>query len=419
MQITDRDKKLLVILGMVIIGFLFYNFFYTPYSQKLGNLISEKQQLESKLNEIDQKIAIYNLQKSKLKEIEKDYMSISQKIPPNQDEKFSMLDLQRLAQMVGSKTSDFSFSQRQSLSVTYNNINIAKAYFYSSKQNWQLTYANFKKLLFLQKEFEPLYSVDSISLSGGNNNMVTASFEIKFYGYEDALAPERKWQSFTIPYGKGDLFSGGAGQKVEFSYTQENLKKNESAKQPSTLKVERTDNVFLTNSESSLSLPQGNKNIASNEKSVGTKEQTQSSEEKVDFTKADFVVTVSTLYSPTTNVIIEKTQKGSIFGAKKKSENAYITIKKEGDKYYYKIGTQASEYPQGDKFDILNLQDSNQILIVVFSTPRKYKDDDNIVTLKVTNNSDKPVKIYISGDDKQKPRVSIAPSGFNISVVRK
>ncbi|BCS80726.1 hypothetical protein [Anaerocellum diazotrophicum] len=419
MQITDRDKKLLVILGMVIIGFLFYNFFYTPYSQKLSNLISEKQQLESKLSEIDQKIAIYNLQKQKLKEVEKDYMSISQKIPPNQDEKFSMLDLQRLAQMVGSKTSDFTFSQRQSLNVTYNNINIAKAYFYSSKQNWQMTYANFKKLLFLQKEFEPLYSVDSISLSGGNNNMITASFEIKFYGFEDTLAPERKWQNFAISYGKGDLFSGGSGQKAKFIYTQEDLKKNEITKQSSALKVERTDNMSLTNAETSFKLPQNNKNITFNEKSASTKDQSQLSEEKVDFNKADFVVTVSTLYSPTTNVTIEKTQKGSIFGAKKKSENAFITIKKEGDKYYYRIGTQASEYPQANKFDILDLQDKSQILIVVFSTPRKYKDDENVVTLKVTNSSDKPVKIYISGDDKQKPRVNIAPSGFDISVVRK
>lgn len=420
MQITERDKKLLLILGMVVLGFLFYNFFYNPYSQKLSSLLSEKQQLENRLGEIEQKIAMYNVQKAKLKEIEKDYTIISQKIPPNQDEKFSMLDLQRLAQMVGSKTSDFTFSQRQNLNVNYNNVNISNAYFYSSKQNWQLTYTNFKRLLFLQKDFSPLYSIDSITLSSGNNNMITVSFEIKFYGYEDNLAPVRQWQNFSIPFGKGDLFSGGAGQKVEFSYTKEDLKKSEPAPQ-SAVKIERTDNFSVANSEQKTILPQTSDIISSNKQNSNKTEEKQAQliEEKVDYTKADFVVTVSTLYSPTTNVTIEKSGKGSIFGAKKKNENAYITIKREGDKYYYKIGTEASIYPQGDNFDQLNFQNSSQILVVVFSSPRKYKDDNNVVTLKITNNSDKPVKVYVSNDDKQKPRVNIVTSGSKVSVTRK
>gem|GEM_PF-2004012 len=420
MQITERDKKLLLILGMVLLGFLFYNFFYNPYAQKLSSLLSEKQQLENSLSEIEQKIALYNAQKAKLEEIEKDYVVISQKIPPNQDEKFSMLDLQRLAQMVGSKTSDFTFSQKQNLNVNYNNVNIAKAYFYSSKQNWQMTYANFKKLLFLQKDFLPLYSLDSISLSSGNNNMVTASFEIRFYGYEDTLAPVRQWQNFSIPAGKGDLFSEGTGQKVKFSYTEEDLKKNEQASQP-TVKIERTDNSSVTNSEQQKTLPQTSANISSNKPNSNKPEQQQNqlSNEKVDYTKADFVVTVSTLYSPTTNITIEKTGMGSIFGAKKKNENAYITIEKKGDKYYYKMGTEASVYPQGNSFDQLNFQSSGQILIVVFSSPRKYKDDDNVVTLKITNNSDKPIKVYISNDDKQKPRVNIVTNGSKVNVTRK
>lgn len=168
-------------------------------------------------------------------------------------------------------------------------------------------------------------------------------------------------------------------------------------------------------------MPQTSSNTSSNKPNSNKpeQEQTQLSEEKVDYTKADFVVTVSTLYSPTTNISIEKSGKGSIFGAKKKNENAYIAIKKEGDKYYYKIGTEASVYPQGDDFDQLNFQSSGQILIVVFSSPRKYKDDDNVVTLKITNNSDKPVKVYVSNDDKQKPRVNIVTNGSKVSVTRK
>lgn len=416
MQITDRDKKLIVILLMVLIAFGFYNFFYKPYSEKLSNLISEKQALENKLNEINQKIAMYNLSKEKLEEIEELYNNLSNKIPPNQDEKFSMLDLQKLSQMVGAKTSDYTISQKQKLNLNLNNLNIVNAFYYSSKQNWQLTYANFKKLLYLQKEFVPLFSLDSISLSNANDKL-NISFEIKFYGFEDNLAQPRQWPNFVLPTGKGDIFKGGTAPKVEFDYTTESIKKNETSAQQE-LKMERTDNVNERKENQTTAATTKPTSTSKDEPAKNEQALTQQVEENVDYSRADFAATISTLYSPSTNITLEKTGKISIFGAKKNVENAYIEIQKKADKYYFKMGTEADVFPKSG-LEQFTPNSSKSILIVIFSNPRKFKDDNNVVTLTVKNTTGTSVKVYVLNDDKQKPRVNIVANGSNIQVIKK
>ncbi|AZT90855.1 hypothetical protein ELD05_09505 [Caldicellulosiruptor changbaiensis] len=416
MQITDRDKKLLMILVMFLVAVAFYNFFYKPYSEKLSQLKSEKQTLENRLNEINQRIASYNLSKERLQEIEELYADLSNKIPPNQDEKFSMLDLKRLSEMVGAKTSDYTFSQKQKVNTSINNINIVNAYYYSSKQNWQITYANFKKLLYLQKDFSPLFSLDGITLSNANDK-IAASFEIRFYGFEDNLAQPRQWPQFRMPTGKGDIFKGGTAPKIKFNYTEESIKKNENPAQ-SALKMERTDNATVKQQGQITSVTPTDSQTK--EKSNNAQQSsTQQTEQNIDFNKADFVATISTLYSPTTNISLEKTGKGSIFGAKKNIENAYIRLEKRDNKYYFKMGTEGSIFPQDGNGEEFVPNSSNYILIVIFSTPRKFKDDKNVVTMTVNNATDKITKVYILNDDKQKPRVNVVTKGSNVQVIRK
>lgn len=398
---------------MVLIGFLFYNYFYKTYSDQLSNLKTQKQDLQTKLDQLNSQLLRYESYKKNFKEIENQYYDLSKRLPPNQDEKFSMLDLQNLASKVNTKATDFTISQKQKLNINYNNLNITNAYFYSFKQNWLITYADFKKLLYLQKDFYPLFSVEGITLSNAENK-VNASFEVKFYGFEDNLAPVRQWSGFGLTTGKGNLFQGGAAPRVEFNYTPESIKKNESTQQTS--KMTRSDNKNSNSSNQTVSQPSSNnQNKQTEQKPENTQGQSNSA---VNYADADFVVTVSTTFSPTTNITLEKAGQGSIFGANKKIENAQIIIKGENGNYSYRLLTEASVFPQGNGFKEFTPNKKETIKIVVFSSPRKYKDDKNIVTIKISNLSKARIDVFVVNDDKNSPRVNVVGSGANIKVTK-
>lgn len=197
-----------MILLIVLIGFAFYNFFYKTYSERLDSLLSEKQILENKLNEINQRIAIYQKNKNQREKVEALYSNFSKLLPPNQDEKFSMVDLLRLAKDIGVKEpTAYNVSARQNVNAN-GNYNFARVFYYSLNQNWQMTYQQLKKMLAYQKNFTPLYSVGSIVVTNSSDKkeQLSVSFEIRFYGFTDDLAEKRQWFNFNIPTAKEDLF---------------------------------------------------------------------------------------------------------------------------------------------------------------------------------------------------------------------
>lgn len=208
MQLIDRDKKLLLVLGIILIAFLFYNFFFKVYSERLDNLLAQKQQLENKLNEMNQRIAMYLKNKKEQEKIEKLYADYSKLLPPNQDEKFSMVDLQRLAKEIGVKEpAAYNVSARQNVTSNGSN-NFTGVFYYSFNQSWQMTYEQLKKILTHQKKYTPLYSINSIVITNNSDKkeQLNVSFEIRFYGFVDDLAEKRQWFDFNIPTAKPDLF---------------------------------------------------------------------------------------------------------------------------------------------------------------------------------------------------------------------
>lgn len=204
MSLTDRDKKLLFVLLIILIAFGYYNFFYKALSDKMNTVIQENQSLKNRYDEIKQRILIYNTNKNKLTEIEDNYNKISSFLPPNQDEKFTVLDVQRLAKQYRNTLSNITISQKQNLNIPQLQ-DITQTYFYSLQQNWQLSYEDFKKLLSSQKDFTPLYSIDTIAISNLNGKL-NVSFNLKFYGFTDTLAPQRLWPELIREKGKSNLF---------------------------------------------------------------------------------------------------------------------------------------------------------------------------------------------------------------------
>ncbi|CDF57618.1 hypothetical protein [Thermobrachium celere] len=359
-KLTEKDKKMLLILLIFLIGFGFYHA-YQSMSLKLSNLKEENTKLLDRKAELDRAVEVYNKNKDKIEETKLNYYEISQKLPNNLDEKFCVVDALNLLRKYGAVINDLPIAQKQQFQ--YNGQKkVDGAYFHSIKITTQLTYENLKRLFTETSDFNTLYSVDSLSLVPLNNgDIISASFELKFFGFEDNNAPVRQWQDFNLETGKDKIFSS------------------------STLKTTIVDTT---------------------------------SKEYIEQNK-DFLVMLSTLNSPETAVQIVKIGEDfKIYGKNKQIEKAYIELKQNGEKLLYRMSTEGDAHPKDGGFKEFKINSEN-IIIYVYSTERKYQDDKNVILLNVKNETSKKVMVYVFNDDKNKPRLNLTAIGNNIFVEKR
>jgi len=197
MKITDREKKLLLVFFMLLIAFLYYQFIYQKDSKTIDELTKEDLAAQERLLSINREISKASSERSKLEDTIKNIENIDNKLPPNQNTIFSILDLQRLSNIFNNNISDYNIS-------TGNENNRLLSYF-SFHQNWQMTYDDFKQLLNTQKNFDPLFSIQSATLTSIGERL-NVDFEIRFYGYEDKTAKKRQLPSLSTGIGKKYLF---------------------------------------------------------------------------------------------------------------------------------------------------------------------------------------------------------------------
>ncbi|MCX7884424.1 MAG: hypothetical protein N2448_05265 [Caloramator sp.] len=360
-NLTEKDKKLLLILMIFIIGVGYY-YIYGFMSGKISKLKEENQRLINREEELNRAVEIYNKNRNKIEETKYDYFDISQKLSKNLDEKFCIVDALNLLRKYGAQVNDIPISQRQEYKYNKNNKKIDGGFYYTLKISTQISYDNLKKLFIETKQFNTIYSIDNISMVPTvKGNILAVSFDLNFYGFKDENAPIRQWQDFNLKTGKDFLFS-----KLNF-----------------TKKVteEVTDNYILKNK--------------------------------------DFIITASTLNSPTSAVEMVKSGENVIvYGKNKQIEKAQIEIKQNKDTLLYKMSTEGDKYPRDNTYKEFKAN-TDSIIISIYSSGRKYIEDKNIVLLNIKNESDKKVRVYVLNDDKNFPRLNITTNGNKVYVEKR
>lgn len=96
-----------------------------------------------------------------------------------------------------------------------------------------------------------------------------------------------------------------------------------------------------------------------------------------------------------------------------------MVFSKANGEYYYKYKTKSGSYPlnyvdMGEDFKPIG----NNIIIKVFSGERLDDKDKASAKLKVVNNTDKAVTVYIKDDPTDNPRISILGDGGNVDIKR-
>lgn len=139
-------------------------------------------------------------------------------------------------------------------------------------------------------------------------------------------------------------------------------------------------------------------------------------------TKNDFLMTVRPINSDLPTIVLGKADDKNKTSYLSNDENdvtdveMYIT-EKDG-KYYYKYKVGSKTYPidfsgNGDEFK----PNGNDINFEIFSEKRGNNDDKSGVNIKIVNSSDKNVNLVVDKDDASNPRVNVTTEG-KVKVVK-
>lgn len=132
--------------------------------------------------------------------------------------------------------------------------------------------------------------------------------------------------------------------------------------------------------------------------------------------KNDFLMTVRPINSDLPTIVLgksgDKDKKTYLNNDENSLSNIEMYISGDNGKYYYKYKVEGKSYPtkfegNGEEFK----PNGNDINFEIFSEKRVNKDDKSGANIKIMNSSDKEVNLIINKDDEKSPRVNVTTEG--------
>ena len=136
----------------------------------------------------------------------------------------------------------------------------------------------------------------------------------------------------------------------------------------------------------------------------------------------DFVMAVRPLSSDLPTLSLGKAQDNSrktyIYCDSNEEETVDINIEKKEDKYFYKYKSKNGSYPR-DYDSAMEFQPmGSEIVLKIFSTKKTDDKDGSSVNLRISNNTDKTVRIIIEGEENTS-RIKVNSQGSNVEITKK
>lgn len=109
-----------------------------------------------------------------------------------------------------------------------------------------------------------------------------------------------------------------------------------------------------------------------------------------------------------------------VYSNKNSEEKVQLTLTKKDDVYYYKYSTSNDRYPkENSSLGVGFIPVGDNIVIDISSEKRVDDDDKSSLNLNIVNNTDKLAVVNISADDSKSPRVTVGGDGSKISINNK
>lgn len=421
MKISDREKIMLCILGIIIMGFGYYNFVYSVQATAIEKKIKEEDDVKNKyetakatIDSLDAKKDDANLLKSKI-------LDKSQSFYPTISEEHIILEIDKMITDSGLKGS-IKFDPIVSDSVESDN-----------KKSTTLAESSLQRIV---DEYNNKQTKSDDNTSKNNNdnaNAITANTQNSNSSSNNSNSSQSKDNkkdtlqyvklqvNFEGSYDAIDKFVNTIGQD-ERKIVINSIKLNSDSLKgiAGTINLEiysipKIDDDLQNYLKWNLNNTYGkNEPFAlgtSNGSSSGISE-TNKKETSKTASSSDFLVSVKSIASDLPKVIIGKSKDDLrttyVYGDSNSEEQAEMIFTQDGDKYYYKYKTSKESFPanydgNGEEF----IPMSKDIVLGIMSESRAIANDNSAIRLKIVNKTDRTIDVNINGDDAANPRVTI------------
>lgn len=378
MHLSERDKKLLLIVVGCCVFFVVYTFGYKPLSAKKDKLKTEIIQLRNQYNSIKQKESKKVALEKEIKEANIKLKKLDKLLPAGLSQERVIANLERIENVTDIKFFDISFSPISKLDFdssnqtnnettsTNNNIDITdntkSGIKLAMSTKYTCTYNNIKKFLDYIYNFENRIVIDNFNIAvEEDSETLLGSMVLSFYAY---ISPDRKYVEESInniPVGREEITKNYEAEAI---------------KDENYIDMVRSDNV------------------------------------------ADFFIAIkppqSELPTVMTGLGTDKTQETFLSFDDNIVIDYKLELKKEDNKYYYSYTLNGQKYPKDT--DKIEFDPGEKLELINLSNKRVDANDLSGVNATIINNTDMPLYIKSSDEDTNRPRLNILFKEGNIIV---
>lgn len=414
---SDRDKKLLVYLGALIIIAATYFLVGRPFLDKIDQLSAEKTQLEMELNQKRSALENKEMYQQGIEEAATKIQSIIDQFPEDNSDEKSIMFVSHAEADIPAWFNQIKFAEETKMMVKGEETESASDVEAAAEQE-AVAAAEGETVDTTDASQTPDAGSERGNSGVGDlmyrDTQIGLSFQTQYDGFKNMLAYIRDYEDrmvirdIDIVYNKAAGLVSGTLVLSQYALLGPDRILPEVETDVSNL---GTSNVF-TNSDHGGSILDLLADIASDfiNKLMGGL-----SEEALDEFGTDYFVKVNAVTDNTNGKTIGRaddvTEATYITSSSNDREDVTFKVTGSGGEYsaYYKVGK--AEYT-----DPISRSTDGKLYLRVVSSARMGDDDDSAVTLHVINESDIPLVVNIEGDDSDRPRIDLRERTGNITV---
>lgn len=435
MKISKREKFMLLVLGIVGIGLLYYQFGYTNLVKIVEEKTAQKNEIEEKYNRAHKTIESMETQKSNLKILNAKIEDEAAPFYPTISQEHIILEFDKLIKesgLEGGMTFEaIEVKGVESLKKSEKDKVLEESSLQDDADEYKFKYSEAeeeKDAVSDENNSTDSSQANQSSTNSDNNKSQESTKDAKSDEKENTVTQIKFNVDFNGSYENvvkflkavGDYKIGEYKKKIPvytINMSTKNLEEVKGSVNMIIYSIPKIDDEVREYLEWDLNNTYGKSKPFNVDSGVGNGI-------KSDKEVNDFMVSVKSIDSDLPTVMIGKAndmlRTTYAYGDGNNEQKAEIVFTKQDGKYYYKYKTSNGKIPENYN-DIGNefVPNSENIVLSVLSESRSNLDDKSGLKLKIVNNTDKLVMVDLSGDDASNPRVSIDGDSTNITVNQK
>jgi type IV pilus assembly protein PilO len=411
MKVTKREKILLIVLSVILLGFLYNKFVLIKQRERISTLQAQRDDYAKKVSEIQAKIDSKDKKQAEIKVLNSKIIDKTSKIFPSIEQEIIIVILDKMFENAKLQGDVVSFSEISDEKLTSEKKNVAILDNELNKLVEQYNNTGSDKKV-IEKQTDSKGTENSAKENTTNENKDTG------------IATINKMQ-VTVS------FKGNYIQFLSFIKEVEAFKKKIIISKINLVASEENEisgNLILDfyaipkfNKEDyfpwKFEMPSGKENPFE-----GAVTFVNVTEKKMGEVKNDFVMSAKPITSDLPTIRIGKAEDNStssyVYADNRGVEEVEFHFSKKDDKYFYKYKTSTESWPK----DFNNVNEfvpaSEKITLEIFSQKRGIETDLASANVKIFNDTDKTIVVNVQNDDAVKPRVNVLKEKGNVLVNR-